>query len=242
MAEKAEKPEGAKPAEFFLGVLDFFSILLPGMIAVCLGLWQWGKAALKPETPFLAAIGVAGYVVGHLLNALSSVFDPLVFDKLYRPEDDPPTQCPLLQAGAASWWINLRHENHGLYSHAKAALRGVPGGGRKGMPGVYQQARAWLRVHSSEAMNELLRYEADSKLFRSLVLVLLMLLAVGWQAMAKQPVWILAMTIGAVPLSLWRYCDLRQKGIRACYLYFLQLHEEDEGARITSNGGPGTQP
>jgi hypothetical protein len=127
--------------------------------------------------------------------------------------------------------------------------------GTSGLPaGMYQWARAWLSTHSPKATTDLDRLEADSKLFRSLAVLFLLaipiLIVSPWLSPSTLsaassnahvltepgPVfdilrrhrngWII-LAFAGVLFSLWRYCDLRQKMIRQCYLNYVQLRSEE---------------
>jgi hypothetical protein len=91
--------------------------------------------------------------------------------------------------------------------------------------GVYQWARAWLRIHSPEATAELDRLEADSKLFRSLSVIGLALL-ICFKFLRASATGLLPLALVVMVICLWRYCDLRQKMVRACYLHFVLLHSD----------------
>jgi hypothetical protein len=86
-----------------------------------------------------------------------------------------------------------------------------------------------LRIHSSEANAELDRLEADSKLFRSLTVIALAML-VSFKSLPVGVAGFLPLVFLAMVTCLWRYCDLRQKMVRACYLHFLLLHSDSSEA------------
>jgi hypothetical protein len=74
----------SKPSEFYVGVLDFFAILLPGAIATAIlgrriapetldSLVRWPQT----EAGGWAAFLVCAYFLGHLLFLVGSYIDPL---------------------------------------------------------------------------------------------------------------------------------------------------------------------
>jgi hypothetical protein len=80
-----------KPSDFFIGVSDFFAVLLPG--ASVLYLFQPLVLARLP-IPWLPATPAQGwslfivlaYIAGHLLHAVGSwLLDDYVYDKFYVP-------------------------------------------------------------------------------------------------------------------------------------------------------------
>ena len=85
-----------KPSDFFVSVVDFFAVLLPGAVLTAL-LVAW--AVRDREGPDLvnavdtlgmssfarwAALAVAAYVVGHVLVALGSLILDPTYDYVYK--------------------------------------------------------------------------------------------------------------------------------------------------------------
>jgi hypothetical protein len=231
-----------KPGDLFIGVIDFFAVLVPGIIAAALIVIAVGKT-LQADIPFLSGLAIAGWVLGHVLHGIGSFLDPLVYDPLFKPQDtvdlEAATHNPAPKSTSVrSWLHSYLHKNDGLYRLAKemtdvpygknraAANSDVPGG-------MYQWARTWLDSHSPEATANLDRLEADSKLFRSLVVLCLIAIPVliaiaianpgGWSLCRIASI---VIAFVAALFSLWRYCDLRNKMIRRCYLYYVQRRFE----------------
>ena len=71
------------PQKFFIGLMDFFSILLPGALLTYLTMGEWGGALLGARFTQLtgaeawAAFFVASYLFGHLVFLLGSMLDPV---------------------------------------------------------------------------------------------------------------------------------------------------------------------
>jgi hypothetical protein len=247
-----------KPTDFFIGVVDFFAILMPGVIAAGLLARQLHFIPAPPDAIFWVALFVAGYLIGHLLHAVGSILDPLLYDPIFEAEDKPEACYLMNHTRPARVRIGERivfalreyaHRNHQLLAYTRNLVKASPGyaGGtvekvfgakvleasgydakkssaRPG--GIYQWTRSWLRVHSPESTAELDRLEADSKLFRTLGIVLPLAVWLGWHRLGQLGPFVRPAAVVAIFLSLWRYCDLRQKMIRACYLHFVQLHSE----------------
>jgi hypothetical protein len=80
-----------KPSDFFIGVVDFFAVLLPGAALVYLlkPLMISGIAKVwLPATPTQGWVMflVLAYIAGHLLHALGSwLLDKYVYGKFYLP-------------------------------------------------------------------------------------------------------------------------------------------------------------
>jgi hypothetical protein len=236
-----------KPGELFIGVVDFFAVLVPGVIAAAL-IVKAMRVTPQTDMFFISGLVIVGWVLGHALYGIGSFLDPLLYDPLFRPRDvvaeEPVEQSrfPMLTR-VRSWIRGYLHKNDHLYRLAKemtdvpelqnrqAADSVVPGG-------IYQWARAWLNSHSPEATAHLDRIEADSKLFRSLAVLFLIGIPVliafpalielppQWKVPAHPQRALILFSVAGVLFSLWRYCDLRNKMVRRCYLHYVQLRFE----------------
>jgi hypothetical protein len=208
-----EKPQVSfKPADFFLGVMEFFAILMPGVLLTFL-LLSWRTPLfgdLLPPLPGTAgkwiAFLVVSYVLGHLLHHVGGVLDTAIYDKLY-----------------VNMWKRKCGEER-LLTRAKELKKQALGNDNQ-MVNTFSWAAAYVRTHNGAAGNELERGGADSKFFRSLSLVSLVALA----AFALE--FSLLATVGALLLlafSLWRFCILRWKNTQLTYQYFIMLIMDQE--------------
>jgi hypothetical protein len=151
-----------KPGDFFLGVLDFFAILIPGSLATWLVTRYLSEPTLHnalvlpgdSATPHwlvpTAACAVSSYVLGHFVFMAGSKLDPsydrwrkrvhpLDRDKTFKAADDlKKTVTPKLDGAELS---------------------------------TLKWARAYIQVKSAAARVEIDRLEAEQKFFRSLVVV-----------------------------------------------------------------------
>ena len=249
-----------KPADFFSGVVDFFAILMPGVIAAGLLGAQLHLVPEHLDAIFWVALFVSGYLLGHLLHAVGSILDPLLYDLIFEAEENlekcylmTHTRPERVRIGGRIVFAfrEYAHRNHQLLAYARTLVKASPeyanGTAEKVFgakvlgasgydaakssarpAGVYQWTRTWLRVRGPEATTELDRLEADSKLFRTLGIVLPIAVLLGWQRLGQRGPWARPVAIVAIFLSLWRYCDLRQKTIRACYLHYVQLRTKSD--------------
>lgn len=244
----------AKPRDFFIDAIDFFAVLLPGILLM---LFFAGHGRISVDDKlFWPGVLAGGYIAGHLIHALGALLDPIFYDSIFQA-DSKARECPLLKGKRSelpNWWDRIwfdvymyPHRAHQLAAYAAKLVSTTPAY-RNGLPstvftttdlecigynsersdakpsGIFQWARAWVRTQSPVATAEIDRLEADSKLFRSLAVALLPVAGMGWPP--SSPPWPQAWSVALVlaPLCLWRYCDLRQKMVRMCYLYFVQLH------------------
>ena len=244
-----EKESGLpNPGNLFIGVIDFFAVLVPGVIAVTLLAEAMGEDLEHAGNILLAGLITGGWVLGHVLHGLGSWLDLLLYDPLFKPSDPPATgpQPPEKNGLFGSTF----HKNDRLH-HLAIEITDYPGKQQQtgeatsaGVPGgMYQWARAWLNSHSPESTSILDRLEADSKLFRTLAVLFLIAIPIliarpflslppaikvprWWQLMADHRAALIILAIAGVLFSLWRYCDLRNKMIRQCYLNYVQLRFE----------------
>lgn len=264
-----------KPGDLLIGVIDFFAVLVPGVIAASLIVEAMGRNLEEANTPFVAGLIIAGWVLGHVLHGIGSCLDPVLYDRLFKPADPehlshvPVQKSNRLRAGIHKYF----HKNDDLYRLAKQTTDhfdmpniqalgvGVLDTSIEPPPvpgGMYQWARAWLSSHSPKATASLDRLEADSKLFRSLAVLCLIAIPtlaavpvvfpIGmpatvtssprlpiatpaqWKVLADNRLALVITALAGLLFSLWRYCDLRNKMIRQCYLNYVQLRSESRHA------------
>jgi len=86
---------------------------------------------------------------------------------------------------------------------------------------TFQWAKSWLAVEHPASLETVQRFEADSKFFRSFVVVLLVLAT--WFALQK-PWPLLAVALILIPLAFWRYADQRLKSTNQAYWFVMTLH------------------
>jgi hypothetical protein len=189
-----------KPGDFFLGVLDFFAILLPGSLATWLAIqyipasslgaaltFDFMGAGAKPDT-FVAgaAFVLSSYLLGHFVFMAGSRLDqpydrwrkrahPFALDKTYKAADDlKKTLTPNLYGGELT---------------------------------TLKWARAFIQVKSAEARIEIDRLEAEQKFFRSLVVIAAMFAA--HFVLRERALFSGAIAVLMAVFSYWRYRDRR---------------------------------
>ncbi len=202
----------AKPSDFFIGIQDFFAILLPGAAATYLLSEEMAargyRTTIDGEWQLVGAFGVSSYVLGHLIFLLGSYLDP-AYDRWFRRRKT--------------------HQDDGAYRAAGKLRSSNPGT----LPGAsfstFKWCRAYVSLRSASARSELDYYEATSKFFRSLV-VLLTFVALGVlfsrigssAGEAVLPASRLALAALAAVLGclcFFRFCDQRWKLTESTYAY-----------------------
>jgi len=141
-----------KPGDFFLGVIDFFGILVPGIALLAL---QGSTLAHLTAIPlprgenwwdWVPAL-VAAYVIGHFLIGLGASLNHLL--PAVYPEDKD------------HYFQEVRNQVP------------VPPGVTLTRLEVYHAAFSFIRIASASALTEVERQAAEYKLFRSLTLLFL---------------------------------------------------------------------
>jgi hypothetical protein len=142
-----------KPGDFFLGVIDFFGILVPGVALLVLqGPTLAGLAAISlPQArnwwDWVPAL-VAAYVAGHFLLGLGVPLNRLATVVF------PEARDPYFQA--------VRHQVP------------LPPNAAPKRSNVFNAAFSFIRIASPSALAEVERQAAEYKLFRSLTLLFLL--------------------------------------------------------------------
>ena len=192
-----------KPGDFFIGVVDFFAILLPGALLSFLAeepaqRYVFGSilGCVHGATEGWAAFIFASYLMGQFASLLGATFMDGVYDRTYLPYK--------------------RRNGDALHDEVKKLQ-----GDNSTIAGTLKWSNAYVRLQNSDAAAEMDRLEATSKFFRSLVIVLLVY-AIAF-LLSRQG---LACVISAVflGLSFWRFANQRWKYTELTYLFFIELN------------------
>lgn len=196
-----------KPGDFYVGVISFFSILVPGAVAAALlqpfldlsflgSVFSEPGSAAERWTAFL----IFAYFLGHLIFLCGSYIDPW-YDRI-RNKLNPYTNESAYQCATALRLSSL----HGAENKAVS---------------TFQWCRAILTVMFPAAAGHVHELEADSKFFRSLLIVLsltsLVLLTQGLMVEGL----IALILVGA---CFGRYYERRLKTTTQAYVYVIVLH------------------
>jgi hypothetical protein len=196
-----------KPDDVFVGLVDFFAIVLPGALLafLCLPIKADVFGAVLPQVPSESAgwvaFAFAAYLSGQFISLVGATFMDWLYDHTY---------------------LNYRRREGDLRFDKAKELAGTNGT----MVGVLKWARAYVRLRSAEASLECDRYEATSKFFRSLFVVLI---AYGGSFALHREWTALLVTIALQVLAFWRYCNQRWKFTECSYIYFIGLNAHSAG-------------
>jgi len=193
-----------------VGLVDFFAVLLPGaLLAFLLKRWTCSLfngtilPQIRPEsTEGWVAFVFAAYLLGQFTYLVGATFMDWLYDHTYMLY--------------MKWW-----KGDALWTEATERIADK----KRGMADKLKWIRAYVRLSSPDAAIEIERFEATSKFFRSLFIVLLVYAGYfvhRWQWHA------FAATLGLLVLSFWRFCDQRWKFTELSCLYFYQLTADGE--------------
>lgn len=217
-----------KPSDFFIGVIDFFAVILPGAVVTYFlkGLlyaryFGEGNPFPSPQGEVQGAIVfvTVTYVIGNLLFVLGSLLlDKLVYDKLLRRFFEKNFDLSYHTATAirdqylsSELWISELVAQKRL---KEKSIQAVYMASKREIINTFKWARHYLTVKDAEALVEIKKLEADSKFFRSLVVAFIIVGAV----LLSQRHWTNGALCFALSLaSLYRYGDLRYKSTETAY-------------------------
>ena len=204
-----------KPGDFLLGVLDFFAILLPGSLATWL-VTQYipptslrsalsfgvGDGTANPDSLLLgAAFLLSSYLLGHFVFMAGGQLDTL-YDR-WRKRAKQEALDRTFQAARA------------LQKELTEELVG-------GDFSTLKWARTYVQVKAPAARVEIDRLEADSKFFRSLVVV--SVLAAAHFLLREQSPLAGVVALAMAGLSYQRYRQQRWKMTELSYGTAVILH------------------
>jgi hypothetical protein len=190
----------AEPDKFHIGMIDFFSVILPGALLTFQmrslaeeGLFGNHFPTVKSDTESWIVFLVIAYILGHFIFLLGSWLDRIYDAMLERllPKKD---NLPCLEAMK----IMTRHLDS----------TGIDNDEIK----VFQWIKCLLAISHPTALNHVQRFEADSKFFRSLVVVLIFLMA-----FKRHNILMLIVYLVLIGTSVWRYGEQRFISTRQGY-------------------------
>lgn len=236
-----------EPEKFFIGLMDFFSILLPGALLTFLLIIVMGPAPVTelqktglPGVEWVAFL-VVSYMGGHLAFLFSSVLD-IPYDWLRRYTLNKQI-FTLAHKGKLLWLpgraiirVLFKKEQDLAVNRAVKIKEQVLGPlHAENSINAFQWCKAWLTTESSESLAVVQRFEADSKFFRCFVIVLMaivIMLVVLRESIMQR--WALAAVIGVVLilLALWRYMEQRLKSTNQAYWSVITLTAANDKIKL----------
>lgn len=231
-----------KPSDLLLGVIDFFSTLVPGAILAFLVMTQdlvspprhWPVIHQGSPEGWVVFL-ISAYLLGHLVVALASTcLDPL-YDRVYARWRRASAKYVKVELGktASRWKVTFRRITHiikksnpddELLASAKV-IKGVhlqdvarvAKASQNSISNTFWWAGTVVRARIPSGSAEIDALSAQSKLFRSItVIVPIAAIWVGEFNAFVVPLWITLFFI-----VLWRFFRLRWDATQRTYEYFL---------------------
>jgi hypothetical protein len=208
---------GVKPGDYFIGIIEFFGSLVPGVVLVGV-LWRLGVLPGTVDSDLVGFSGsamwvaftVAAYLTGQVTSVVSSLLDTS-YDAVRN--------------------IRWEREKDFEYMRARSIMRKSADAADASAvsSNAFQWSKARLVVRGQhEGMNDVRSYEAASKLFRTLVVVAAVIAGVcAVQGRADR---MLVAFVGAI-ICFFPYVDRRYKSTELAYRLVIAL---DEVGRETS--------
>jgi 8-oxo-dGTP pyrophosphatase MutT (NUDIX family) len=241
------------PQKFFIGLVDFFAILLPGALLTYLLMDEVGPAVLGDRYAKLAgaqawaAFLFASYLFGHLVFLLGSWLDE-IYDWARRYTLN--TQIALLarrgrllpwSVRALLWLVFKRERNLAVDRAVMLKEKALGALQAKDSVNAFQWCKALLNVQSPASLAVVQRFEADSKFFRCFAVVLLLLLVVcPWQH--QWPPVGIPIVLVLLLLALWRYMDQRYKATNQAYWSVITLTAKDGKVTLDKSNPEASSP
>ena len=198
-----------KPSDFFIGVIDFFGILVPGAVLLFLdGFGLPDKLQLRPLTDRIwqsAAFLIGSYVLGHFLLAAGELLQGWL---------------PRYKSSAEVRFYKRveEHLNPKEKPPEEVSERSRQPTGEEARTDGFYRAYSSLRLNKPAAAAEVERQMADYKLFRSLALVFALDFAMNYWLKAHWPRLLVAGFL--VVLTAVRYCLLLSWTYRITFEYY----------------------
>lgn len=246
-----------EPQKFFIGLMDFFSILLPGALLTYLLKDEVGPVVLG-DYKYLKLSGAEGvavflvtsYLFGHLIFLLGTWLDEfydmdrrLTLNKQIKLLANRGKLLPWLSRMAI--WLVFKRESDLAVNRAgkikKEMLKGLQAKDDinilQAKDGInnFQWCKALLAKEHPASLATVQRFEADSKFFRCFVIVLLVLVVLwGWQDKLQ----LVGIGSALMPLAMWRYMEQRFKSTNQAYWSVITLMAKE--GKISLEDKPAT--
>jgi hypothetical protein len=198
-----------EPGKFYIGVVDFFSIMLPGGIFAYFLYGLFGSKVFGPLLPVIKSDAdgwviflLAAYLFGHIVFLVGSLLDDIAYDPIRK-----------------TVWAKKKDR---AYPEAQALKLKYVGDKKDAeVVNTFQWAKAVLVLQHPAGIVEVARHEADSKFFRSLVVVLAFLSYGAFLQAQPMLGWLFILLLAA---SFWRYVERRYKSTQQAYCYVITLN------------------
>ena len=228
------------PQKYFVGLLDFFSIWLPGaLLTYPIAVDQQLVSPSQMQVSHWFLLFFASYLVGHFLFLIGSLLDSPVYDRLRQGTRQHQIQTLAKGGRLASWPIRWFADR--VFARFDPALRQairlreaeLAPLGLAGSINSFQWCKVRLALDQPAALAEVERLEADLKFFRSFCVVLAAF--AFWGAGRLLTLWrdgtldwwrslgLFVAGLAAFGFSLWRYAERRNRSTTQAYWFVIGM-------------------
>ena len=180
-----------EPQKFFIGLIDFFAIILPGALLTFLvkdrlgeSLLGWNYGQLEGTSAWVVFL-TASYLLGHFVFLIGSwLLDDFTYDPMrkasYGAQIKQLAKGKQLSPALLRWLsrIFFGKELDLAVKHASKIKEQYLGLEASNAVNTFQWSKAKLTLEHPAAIESVHRFEADSKFFRSLVILCLLVITV----------------------------------------------------------------
>lgn len=224
------------PEKFFIGVIDFFSILMPGALLAYLGKrsvasfgFDLPDPLLKDSEAWMIFLFMA-YLLGHITFLLGSLLDR-PYDWLRACTDLGQTRRlakgkRISNRGMRSMagWLFGQDADAALVQAIRIKAHALRAFSAENAVNAYQWSKACLSKDHPSGLLAVQRFEADSKFFRSFAIVLVASAVISVSQPTNQHKLVISATcVGLLLPALWRYIDQRFKATQQAYWFVIAL-------------------
>lgn len=225
-----------KPTDFFIGVTDFFAVILPGALVTYFlkgllyaNVFGAGKVFPLPETDVQKWIVflLATYIIGHIIFIMASfLLDKFIYDRFLRNIFFKKNfdLCYHTATAIRDQYIDSNLWIKQLITAKKLKDKEIESLFKKDKREIintYKWALQFLSIKVPETLFDIKKFEADSKFFRSLVIAFIIIGAV----LLGKAEWIGAACFFVLSLlSVYRYGSLRYKSTERAYAHIITVN------------------
>ena len=218
-----------EPQKFYIGMIEFFSVILPGVLFTYILMTEYNRLTGQSYQIDSNEQGMIflfiSYVAGHFIFMLGSFiddFDSHLRSWTFQAQLRKVAKGKQPVARIKRWLAKtiLRDRDEAMFRILPVKEYYLNKVGASSAINAFQWSKAWLTEKNPQALSEVERYEADSKFFRSFMVVLFMI--VCWKFI-KPDATILSLTIILFLLSAYRFEIQRIKATSSAYWYVLTL-------------------
>jgi ADP-ribose pyrophosphatase YjhB (NUDIX family) len=240
-----------EPQKLFVFLIDFFAILMPGaFLSYMLKDPFIEKILCRPHFPLEGAENwsvflFVSYLLGHFVFLFGAQLDK-VYDALAAATRD--RQVERLAAGNAlsPWPVRFLarvffKKNTGIALRHAVLIkdRHLSIIGATNAVNAFQWSKSRLAMEQPIALATVQKFEADSKFFRSFVIVLVLAAVVAYNS---NPLLALIGLPAMIFAAFWRYVDQRFKAIEQAYSFVITMEAEESLQKNIADFGTSILP